>query len=232
MTLQTHSLVPEQRAITAKRTEHDLGNREYTERVPGGLVILKTIIRCAPCGLVQFQTKSGFCRRCDQPLIQVQIEESGRPFGQDEVKPEQLITGTISRSKDHSHKSRNEYSAALRRAVARQTRECRQRLGFSQALLARKLGIPRSYLSRVENEYLLPGPVMLEHIAKALQVDLTHIWAGFEANSNSNENTTTEELLRLGSHLPVAKLRALVEAASEMAAASRVGASQQLHSMA
>ncbi|MSO19170.1 MAG: XRE family transcriptional regulator [Acidobacteria bacterium] len=186
MTLQTHSPVREQRAITAKRMEPDFRNSEYAERIYEDLIILKTIIRCAPCGLVQFQTRSGFCRRCDQPLIQAQIEESGRPFSQDEVEPKHLKTETICRRKDHSHKSRNEYSSALRRAVARQTRECRQRLGFSQALLARKLGIPRSYLSRVENEYLLPGPVMLAHIAKTLRVDLTYFWAGFEAYSTSN----------------------------------------------
>ncbi len=55
-------------------------------------------------------------------------------------------------------------------------RDIRERSGLSQAALARRLQISRSYLNRIENGKSNPSITMAVRIAKALNVTLNDIF--------------------------------------------------------
>ena len=54
--------------------------------------------------------------------------------------------------------------------IGRKLRELREERHLTQQEMAGKAGVPRTYISRIENARLLPGPVMLHRIADALSV--------------------------------------------------------------
>ena len=54
--------------------------------------------------------------------------------------------------------------------IGRKLRELREERHLTQQDMAGKAGVPRTYISRIENARLLPGPVMLRRIADALSV--------------------------------------------------------------
>ena len=54
--------------------------------------------------------------------------------------------------------------------IGRKLRELREERHLTQQEMAGKAGVPRTYISRIENARLLPGPVMLRRIADALAV--------------------------------------------------------------
>jgi transcriptional regulator with XRE-family HTH domain len=56
--------------------------------------------------------------------------------------------------------------------IGRKLRELRDQRHLTQQDMAAKAGVPRTYISRIENARLLPGPVMLRRIADALQVEI------------------------------------------------------------
>ncbi len=56
--------------------------------------------------------------------------------------------------------------------IGRKLRELRDQRHLTQQDMADKAGVPRTYISRIENARLLPGPVMLRRIAEALQVEI------------------------------------------------------------
>jgi transcriptional regulator with XRE-family HTH domain len=56
--------------------------------------------------------------------------------------------------------------------IGRKLRELRDQRHLTQQDMATKAGVPRTYISRIENARLLPGPVMLRRIADALEVGI------------------------------------------------------------
>jgi transcriptional regulator with XRE-family HTH domain len=56
--------------------------------------------------------------------------------------------------------------------IGRKLRELRDQRNLTQQDMATKAGVPRTYISRIENARLLPGPVMLRRIADALHVGI------------------------------------------------------------
>ena len=56
--------------------------------------------------------------------------------------------------------------------IGRKLRELRDQRQLTQQDMAEKAGVPRTYISRIENARLLPGPVMLRRIADALHVEI------------------------------------------------------------
>ncbi|MBI4464671.1 MAG: helix-turn-helix transcriptional regulator [Acidobacteria bacterium] len=56
--------------------------------------------------------------------------------------------------------------------IGRRLRELREQRNLTQQEMAGKAGVPRTYISRIENARLLPGPVMLHRIADALAVKI------------------------------------------------------------
>lgn len=56
--------------------------------------------------------------------------------------------------------------------IGRKLRELREERHLTQQDMAGRAGVPRTYISRIENARLLPGPPMLHRIADALGVAL------------------------------------------------------------
>jgi transcriptional regulator with XRE-family HTH domain len=59
--------------------------------------------------------------------------------------------------------------------IGRKLRELREEQNLTQQEMAEKAGVPRTYISRIENARLLPGPVMLHRIADALLVAIQEL---------------------------------------------------------
>jgi transcriptional regulator with XRE-family HTH domain len=116
----------------------------------------REVVRCDFCHMVQFRTLSGLCRRCrksldheDPPIIAVQPEP--QTFGSKAV-PVLRVAGAI--------------------------RALRQRIGLSQRQLALRMQVPRTYVSKIENEKATPTLSSLERLAKALEVTIPELLNG------------------------------------------------------
>ena len=116
----------------------------------------REVVRCDDCHLVQFKTVNNLCRRCHASL--------------DEDEPEPILTPAMPMV-EAEETSRSEVQ------VAKAIRALRQRSGLSQRQLALRMGVPRTYVSKIENEKATPTLSSLARLADALQVtvpDLLH----------------------------------------------------------
>ena len=59
--------------------------------------------------------------------------------------------------------------------IGRKLRELREQRHLTQHDMAARAGVPRTYISRIENARLLPGPLMLGRIASALDVAILEL---------------------------------------------------------
>jgi transcriptional regulator with XRE-family HTH domain len=102
---------------------------------------------------VQFRTLSSNCRRCRKPLdpIEVEIPVTTGPA---------LVT--------------EETTAANSGVkVANAVKDLRRRNGLSQRELAARMGVPRTYISKIENEKATPTLGSLDRLARALEVHVS-----------------------------------------------------------
>ncbi|HSY12056.1 MAG TPA: helix-turn-helix domain-containing protein [Verrucomicrobiae bacterium] len=116
----------------------------------------REVVRCDDCHLVQFKTANNLCRRCRASL--------------DEDEPEPILAPVLPMV-EAEHTSRSEVQ------VAKAIRSLRQRSGLSQRQLALRMGVPRTYVSKIENEKATPTLSSLARLANALEVtvpDLLH----------------------------------------------------------
>ena len=123
----------------------------------------REVVRCDRCQLVQFKTINNVCRRC-----RLSLDDDPEPeIAQPQLTPEPLPT--------HRH--------GLQVALA--IRNLRLRSGLSQRQLAMRMSVPRTYVSKIENEKATPTLSSLERLAKALEVPVTELinggMAGHEA---------------------------------------------------
>ncbi len=109
----------------------------------------REVVRCDDCHLVQFKTTNNLCRRCRASL--------------DEDEPEPILTPVVS-SPEVDEGDRSEIQ------VAKAIRNLRLRGGLSQRQLALRMGVPRTYVSKIENEKATPTLSSLERLARALEV--------------------------------------------------------------
>ena len=109
----------------------------------------REVVRCDDCHLVQFKTANNLCRRCRASL--------------DEDEPEPILPPVVTAPKAEED-DRSEVQ------VAQAIRNLRQRCGLSQRQLAMRMGVPRTYVSKIENEKATPTLSSLERLARALQV--------------------------------------------------------------
>jgi transcriptional regulator with XRE-family HTH domain len=62
--------------------------------------------------------------------------------------------------------------------IAQSIRALRQRAGLSQRQLAMRMQVPRTYVSKIENEKATPTLSSMERLAKALEVTLPDLLNG------------------------------------------------------
>jgi len=120
----------------------------------------REVIRCDHCLLVQFRTTNNLCRRCHLSLDEDE-PESIAPVPIPAVLP---INGN-----GHGHLN-----------LANSIRSLRLRSGLSQRQLAGRMSVPRTYVSKIENEKATPTLSSLERLAKALEVTVPELLSGGE----------------------------------------------------
>jgi transcriptional regulator with XRE-family HTH domain/ribosomal protein S14 len=122
----------------------------------------RDVIRCQLCGLVQYRTRTGFCRRCLRllpPLLAVTLP-APEPPQEEAIEPQGASwpnLQTVERIGDR----------------VRQLREWR---GMTQSQLQSRSKVSRSYLSRIESGQMTPSLGTLEKISEALGVGLSRFF--------------------------------------------------------
>jgi putative transcriptional regulator len=161
--------------------------------------------------LVQFRTACDLCRRCKRalppliPLIIHTVEPvSAHPHGAGIAAAAGVVSDSDSRQ-----------PLPLGRTVER----LRKAHGCSQEDLARLVGIRRTYLSRVENGHVMPGPRIVSKIAQALGIEMDELLVR-ESPGKSNGALRTEpnsaRLVRMFTELEPREMAAIVAAARQM----------------
>src|SRR6266852_766247 len=115
----------------------------------------REVVRCDRCLLVQFHTSNSLCRRCHLSLDEDEPEIAA---------PAQVVPIPIN---GHGH-AHGDGGLNLSKSV----RSLRLRNGLSQRQLALRMSVPRTYVSKVENEKATPTLSSLERLARALEVSV------------------------------------------------------------
>lgn len=115
----------------------------------------REVVRCDDCHLVQFRTANNICRRCKTSLDALP-----------EVVPMPAPAIT-------PHPMESAPSSQL--PVANAIRSLRIRAGLSQRQLAARMNVPRTYVSKIENEKACPTLGSLERLAGALRVRVSDL---------------------------------------------------------
>jgi len=151
------------RLITENGMNAGLSTNTTTQEIPP-----REVLRCQHCQLVQFRTQSDLCRRCVKPL------PSWIPFGvtaDEEENPSEVSDCNAGESEmpiDRAGRNR-------RISIGAKIKQVREERGLTQVEMSSLLEIPRSYLSRIENRRLLPGPLMVAKFAEALEMDISDL---------------------------------------------------------
>lgn len=117
----------------------------------------REVVRCDQCHLVQFRTINNLCRRCKTSL--------------DEDEPEPILPPQPAAPEPTANgRSHLQIAAAIRML--------RQRCGMSQRQLATRMQVPRTYVSKIENEKAVPTLSSLERLAAGLEVSVSDLLRG------------------------------------------------------
>ncbi len=111
----------------------------------------REVVRCDQCNLVQFKTTNNLCRRCRTSL--------------DADEPEPILAPPLPAVVPET---RNEGEVQVAKAI----RTLRQGASLSQRQLALRMGVPRTYVSKIENAKAKPTLSSLARLAAALEVSV------------------------------------------------------------
>jgi DNA-binding XRE family transcriptional regulator len=116
----------------------------------------REVKKCACCELNQFVLVSGFCRKCKQPF---------------EVPVPTVVAIPEVLQGEPLNIMSNLYSRVLPPVLC----YLRGRLGLSQLDLAKRIGLPRTYISKLETWRGVPKVKLLYSLAGALETTPSHI---------------------------------------------------------
>jgi transcriptional regulator with XRE-family HTH domain len=133
---------------------------------PGVLstVAAREVLRCNECHLVQYRTLSDLCRRCGYALP--------RPQADLEAVAEQAHASLCGDSAGTDIDLAVPGKAMQELSLGASLRAIRESRNLTQAQLAKKAHVPRTYVSRIEHAHLLPGLGVAQRLADALGVGL------------------------------------------------------------
>lgn len=123
----------------------------------------REVIRCQMCGLVQYRTKTGNCRRCLRALP-APIEAHVAPPAPAELQA------------DDRQLFENWPNHETVENIGLRIRQLREARGMTQSQLQARSGVSRSYLSRIESGQMTPSLGTLEKIAESLGVGLNRFF--------------------------------------------------------
>jgi transcriptional regulator with XRE-family HTH domain len=130
----------------------------------------REVIRCLRCQLVQFRTASGRCRRCVKALPPRLLLVRRAPNSEETLS---TVAGQSPADSRRPFLVRNARVEKL--TIGAKLVRCRKERGLSQTELARRAGIPRSYVSRMENNHLTPGPRIAARLAATLGITIVDL---------------------------------------------------------
>jgi transcriptional regulator with XRE-family HTH domain len=166
------------------------------------------VVRCQECLLVQFRTQSDRCRRCAKAL------PTFLPF--QEAPPVEQIDTASSEDYGDAATPMDRATRNRRITVGAKIKMIREQRNLTQVEMSELLGIPRSYLSRIENSRLLPGPLMVASFATALEIDIAELLG---VNQGRRAEDAAERALLNGfAALPIQKMEDVLRAARQMVA--------------
>ncbi len=122
----------------------------------------REVIRCKTCGLVQYRTRTGNCRRCVRALPQrleflipppEPAEETGAEPAQEKFANRETVEN-----------------------IGQRIRQLRESRSMTQSQLQSRSKVSRSYLSRIESGQMTPSLGTLEKISEALNVGLNRFF--------------------------------------------------------
>lgn len=122
----------------------------------------REVIRCKICGLVQYCTRVGNCRRCLRVLL---------------PKVEFLIPPPELQELPDDDQQPFEKSPNRKRVenIGQRIRQLHESCGMTQTQLQIRARVSHSWLSRIENGQMTPSLGTLEKISKVLGVGLNQI---------------------------------------------------------
>jgi transcriptional regulator with XRE-family HTH domain len=123
----------------------------------------REVIRCKVCGLVQYRTKTGNCRRCVR-LLPPRLEFLIPP-----PAPPEAQAGEQTSSDKWPNRETVEN-------IGQRIRQLRESRGMTQSQLQSRSRVSRSYLSRIESGQMTPSLGTLEKISEALTVGLNRFF--------------------------------------------------------
>jgi transcriptional regulator with XRE-family HTH domain len=133
----------------------------------------REVVRCDHCLLVQFRTTNSLCRKCHLSLDEVEVEA---------VAPDPIPAIMPINGNGRGHLN-----------LANSIRSLRLRSGLSQRQLALRMSVPRTYVSKIENEKATPTLSSLERLARALEVSVPDLLSGGERNRQEEVRELMED---------------------------------------
>jgi len=123
----------------------------------------REVIRCKVCGLVQYRTRTGNCRRCLR-MLPPKVEFLIPPPAPQELPGDdrQLFEKWPNRDTVEN--------------IGQRIRQLRESRGMTQSQLQARSRVSRSYLSRIESGQMTPSLGTLEKISEALGVGLNRFF--------------------------------------------------------
>ena len=122
----------------------------------------REVIRCKTCGLVQYRTRTGNCRRCVRALPQ-RLEFM--------IPPAPPVEEAA--AEPTSEKFVNQETVEN---IGQRIRQLRESRNMTQSQLQSRSKVSRSYLSRIESGQMTPSLGTLEKISEALNVGLNRFF--------------------------------------------------------
>src|SRR5258708_8620887 len=152
--------VPAFHLLSARRKNSQRGVpvSAQLEKEMSSLEMDREVIRCKTCGLVQYRTRTGNCRRCVRALPQ-RLEFLIPP----PAPPEEEVAEPTSEKFVNQETVEN---------IGQRIRQLRESRSMTQSQLQSRSKVSRSYLSRIESGQMTPSLGTLEKISDALNVGL------------------------------------------------------------
>ena len=117
------------------------------------MTMTQKTVRCAHCELIQYSDPDKpMCRRCHRPVM---VTLDADILAMAWIVPED--------------------ERDLRKEVGARCQRLRKGRGWTQGAMARLLGVPRPYLTKLETGRVLPGMASLKRLAAAFGVPITEL---------------------------------------------------------
>ena len=141
----------------------------------------REVIRCKTCGLVQYRTRTGNCRRCLR-LLPPKVEFLIPP-----PEPQELPGDDRQLFEKWPNRETVEN-------IGQRIRQLRESRGMTQSQLQARSRVSRSYLSRIESGQMTPSLGTLEKISEPLGIGLKRFFVPESSGETLLEDPFIQEL--------------------------------------